>query len=161
MLQPYKRIRFPHSAVNRMKIKNLICKCNIRKWFSFYDKRIFDFITMFCIIISFSILKFSILISFDLSRWKNLYFYDSVLLFLWKFIPPVIFWQNLKTRHRFFCKCSLWMFIITNFTLKVHQCRFEIYLICLHRKIHQTFYIITNFSSCFVKNLSENCKLQG
>ena len=126
MPQPYKRIRLPHSAVNRMKIKNLICNCNIRKWFSFYDKRILILSLCSALSFHFQYLNYKCFISFDLSRWKNLYFYDSFLLFLWKFIPPVIFWQNLKTQHRFFCKCSLWMFIITNFTLKVHQCRFEI-----------------------------------
>lgn len=63
MSQPYSHIRLPLATVNRMKIKNLIRDPTNTKYFSFYEKYYFDFITM----LSGTILSFNSLI---LSIWS-------------------------------------------------------------------------------------------
>ena len=57
------------------------------------------------------------LLSFD---GRNLYFYDFFNFLCQCLSPTFFFWRNLRTWHRFFYKCSLLMFIITNFASKVH-----------------------------------------
>ena len=77
MSHTYNSIRLSLSAVNRMTIKNLIRNRTIRKCFSLYEKRNFDFTTMFCgTTLSFN----ALIIKFWSIIWiesKNLYFYKK------------------------------------------------------------------------------------
>ena len=76
------------SAVNRMKIKSLIR--NRAKCFSFYEKRIFNFINIFCVLFCFQYFDYKCLISFDLSGWMvESSTFTNCFTFLRKFIPPI------------------------------------------------------------------------
>ena len=138
MVQSYNHIRLSLSAANCKNIKSVICNRTIAKCFSLFEKHFFDFTLMFCG----TTLVFNTLFQMFDPSFKQMIqtcTFTVLLLFLPKLSRKLFCCRNPKTRHGFFCKSSLLLFIIFYFTLKLH-----LYL-ASHEEICRKFHIMATF----------------
>ena len=125
-ISAYSRVTQFFSAVICVEIKSLIRNRTITKCFSFCENNIFYFDAIacgtilfsntLCIILLYLIPQYYVFDLFWLKRVVETCTKTKFLLVLVKFFSRINLFLKSQTRHRFFYKCALVLFIVTGFT---------------------------------------------